>query len=281
MSIKYGLIKTTIEETDAAHLISFIDDSTNKDQKVSLTFKHCADYYVASDKLNDGAGYPLAHNLQSITKKKYTYSLQVFDGKTKELINPSNLNYEVLYINKSLRYTTNKGTWSFNVVFDSIPKEEIRLTIRIKGQNYLTTYAQITSNNKTLEHVHNIGIVNINNVPDGVSVVNTTLQQDNNGTVQEYVLNFPSSPTKYESSKITIPQGTKFYDANHDLLQGPISVKIGHFSPTTASSLFAPGWSVSNIEYNGQVFNNLGFISGGFYSVDIFDDSGRIAKTIY
>lgn len=282
MSIKYGLVETKNEFTDGAGVLTLIKDTTKTDEQVSLVFNFNNSYYTLSDKLNDGAKYPLPHDLQALNRKDYVYSLAVYDSVTKLLVDSSELTYEVLYNNllKS-NYTTNKNNSLFNIVFSDLPKQDISLTVRVRGDNYLTTYAQITSTGLTTYHTHNIGIVNINNVPDGVSIVNTILEQNNNGTIQEYILNFPSSLTKYESSTITVPQGTKFYDTNHNLLEGPINVKIGHFSPTTAAGLFSPGWNVSSLKYNDKIYHNVGFVSGGFYSVEISDASGRIAKTIF
>lgn len=282
MSIKYGLITELTNLTDGAGSINFGLNTSTYDEKLATSFVFGGNYYSASDKLNNGAKYPLKYDFKALNRKKYTYSLAVYDSVTKELVDSISLNYEVLYNNLSTNnYTINKNNSLFNIVFHDLPKKELALTVRIRGDNYLTTYAQVSTNNTTTNHLHNIGMVNINNLPDGVGIVNTVLQQNNNGTTQEYVLNFPSSSTKYEESSITIPQGTKFYDSDHNLLEGPISVKIGHFSPTTAYNLFSPGWNVPSLEYNGETLHNVNFVSGGYYSIDIVDSSGRSAKTIF
>lgn len=281
MSIKYGLIREEVEITDGGGLISLGLNNASTYQKLAASFVFGGGCYSSSDKLM-GAKYPLTYSLKNLYTKEYSYSLAIYDSVTKELVDPELLTYKFLYNNLSTdNFTINKNNSTFNIVFPNLPKKDFFATVRVTGEDYLEIIVQISANIKTTKHIHNVGIVNINNVPDGVSIVNTVLQQNENGIDQEYVLSFPSSSTKYEESTITIPEGTKFYDKNHNLLEGPINVKIGHFSPTTALNLFASGWNVASLEYNDQVLHNVGFISGGFYSVNISDNEGNLATTIF
>lgn len=281
MSIKNNLVETQIEKASNAGTDNRFLKVLDNNVKISTTFKYGCDYYTLSKEANRGASYPADRSdAHSLIKKDYTYSLVCYDAKTNSIINPADLEYEVLYNTQTSHYSTKKTDSSFDIIFNDMQKNELRLTVRVKGNNYLTNYGQLTSNSKTVNHIHEIKMVNINNLPDGVSIVNTTIQQNSNGTIAENVLNFPSSSTKYESATMKIPAGTLFYDKDKNRLQGDIHLKIGHFSPTTAFELFSPGYVVSNIEYDGKLQTDVAFISAGFWSTEIVDDSGRVARTI-
>lgn len=282
MSIKNSLIEATIDTTSVAGTFNRFSKVIDNDAKLSAVFAYGCDNYAVSEKADQGAAYPKNRkDIYSLVKKDYVYSLVCYDAKTNEIINPEELEYEVLYNTQTSQYSTEKTNSSFDIKFNNLPKNQLRLTVRIKADNYLTNYAQLVSGSQSINHIHNIKMVNIYNIPDGVSVVNATLQQDDNGTVEETILNFPSSSTKYESGTFTIPAGTKFYDKEHNMLEGDIYMKIGHFSPTTAYDLFSPGYVVANIEYDGKRQLDVGFISAGWWSTNIVDANGRSAVSIY
>lgn len=276
MSIKYGLQEETTEISAPANVFLISRNTAKLDAGMSTTYKYHSAYYSHSRKYNKGISYPSTFNKNILNLKQYTYTLYVYDAKTEELIDPNTLNYEILTIVNDHNRTIIKTTEYFQITLREY--SFFSLTIKISGNNYLNTYVMAKTDFSTEHYIQNTKIVNINNVPDGVSIVNTVVQQDSNGTVSENILDFPSSPTKLETATITIPKNTKFYDKNNNLLSGPINMKIAHFSPTTAFGLFSSGWDLPNIEINGMPVQDIGFVSGGFYSIEIYDNNNVLAS---
>lgn len=282
MSIHSGLIKKTDQVSDIANIINTLQDTTDLKERISILYNYGGNYCATK---RNSIKNRLKYDAEVLTKKDFTYSLSVYDAKTRVVVDPANLNFEVVYSNVQHNYTTEKNAEYFSVVFDTVPKNQFTLTVKISGTNYLPAYAQITAEESTNLHVQNVGLVNINDVPEGVSVVSVFITQNDNGTTQESVLNFPQTSSHTEEASITIPQGAKFYDKNNQMLQGLLRVNAGHFSASNINSmsLFTSGWNVPNVSLNNQLVGQDGtysFISCGFYSMEISDSSGKIANSI-
>jgi hypothetical protein len=287
MSTRTGLKSTTTITSRRANTFSSVSTVTDIDLKSSTVYKTGNRYYSYKRNALAGAGFPLGNeNVDLSTKQNYNYSLICKDAKTQQTIDPNILNFTVISVNGSYNYTTNKTAESFNMVFANLPSDKtIKMTLRVTGDGYLESFAQIVSEPNVSVHIQEIGLVNLNNVPDGVGVASTSFSQNGNGTTQEYTVTIPSSGTKYESATFSIPSGTKFYDKDGNQLSGTINAKIGHFSPTNGSSLdlFNTGWEVGNIILDGKPLQDnqtLTFVTAGFFTLDITDSNGNIAYSI-
>lgn len=284
MSIFQGLVQSSVSYSDMGNALNQVNDNTDLTHKLSTLYNKSGKIFSFSKPRFEGARWGMRGVRRSLVGKTFVYSLYVYDGKTGQLISPQSLNYEFLFSNHLTSGDVYKTDQSFNIKYDYLSRTKLtNLTVRIRGENYLTTYAQIGSDVSNSLYEQHIGIVNVNNVPDGVSVLMEDLEQDENGTVQEYTLYFAQSDTRLEWSEIIIPQGTKFYDKNKQRLTGDVFVKAGHFSPTngTSLSLFAPGWNVPNLRLDGELIGDgYNFVSWGFYSIEIVDENGVVAKSI-
>lgn len=285
MSIKYGLSTKTRDVISEGNILNFAVDTTKYESKTSTVWKLSNNYYSYGDSLLNGAEFPQNNIVTQITNKNFVYSLFIYDAKNAELISPNNLNFEILYTNIPFNYKTYNTTDSFNIEWYSlIVDTNVNATIRISGENYLTTYIQLGSSFTSNEVVQAVSIINTNNLPDGVTLITQTLEQNNNGTVQEYILDFPASNTIPESATITIAEGAKFYDSNDNLLVGSLTIKVAYFSSINPESysLFSAGWNVPNIEKNGQLLESGHhfFSVGGFHNIEITDSNGTLATRI-
>lgn len=284
MSIFQGLVQSSMTYSDMGNALNVVNDNTDTTHRLSTLYNKSGKILSFNKPRFEGARWGMRNIKRSLVGKTFVYSLYVHDGETGQLISPQSLNYEFLFSSHLTSGDVYKTATSFNIKYDHLSRNKLtNLTVRIRGENYLTTYAQIGSDVASSLYEQHIGIVNVNNVPDGVSVVMQDLEQDENGTVQEYTLYFAQSDTRLEWSEIIIPQGTKFYDKNKQRLTGDLSVKAGHFSPTngTSLSLFAPGWNVPNLRLDGELIGDgYNFVSWGFYSIEIVNQDDVVAKSI-
>lgn len=287
MSILQGLRTQSEIVSSKSNMINSYSAKTDTNLKLSTVYAHGYKQYAYKTNQNDGAKFPMQNeNIDLSTKPSYKYSLVCRDSVSDNIIDPDNLVFEVKYVNGLYEYSVNKTDTSFDMVFENLPSfKAMKMTLRITGENYLESFAQITSDPSVVVHTQEIGMVNLNNLPDGVGVEVVSLTQGENGTNGVSTITVPSSESKYEYSTFTVPNGTKFYDRDGNRLNGDINVTIGHFSPTnnTSLSLFNTGWEVSNIVLDGRQLSDnesVTFVSAGFFVVDVVDDSGNIAYSI-
>lgn len=287
MSVYIGLTKNLEIVSSHSNQLNYSLDVSRKIEKVSSIYRISDKYYSFGLEKNLSANYPLQNEQKDILlKPNYVYSLVCKDAVTKEVINPADLDFQVLKINGDYNYSIEKTETSFNLKFNNLSKNKvIKITIKVKGSNYLQTYAQIISGLSTFVQTQEIDLVALNNTPNGVTIGSLSLSQDNNGTIQNYILTVPASASKYETASFEIPAGTKFYDKDGNRLSGDITFTVGHFSPTnsTSLSLFHSGWTLSNIIVDNQELadnQTLEFITSGFFSITATDNSGLEAVTI-
>lgn len=287
MSIFKGLTKDLQVFSSYSNQINSILDTAKKIEKISSIYRISDKYYSFGMDKDLSAKYPFQNEQKDILlKPNYVYSLVCKDAVTKEIIDPINLDFEILNINGNYNYNIEKTNTSFDVEFTNLPIHKvIKITVKIKGNNYLQTYSQIISGSSASKHTQEIQLVALNNIPDGVGVNELTVSQDSNGTTQNQTLVVPSSASKYESSSFEIPAGTKFYDKDGNRLSGDITFTVGHFSPTnpTSRSLFHSGWNISSIILDGRELTDnekVTFVTAGFFSIIASDSTGKEGVTI-
>jgi len=283
MAIFVGLIQKNLENSSLGNAYNELIDNTNRDIIVSTVWTKSMNNFFSYRRkpIDRGINYPRNSISKPIGSKDFSYKLYVYDGATNELMNTNEVDYEILYKNNAgQNYITKKYPDFFEIKFQKLKiTNNINLTIRIRKDGYLNQYAQIGSIDRTETYEQHVYLIDIDNPPDGVHVVDQTLEQNENGTTQEYILTFPESSSRSEWSTITIPQNTKFYDKENNLLTGNLRIVAGHFSPShdVSLSMFGPGWNVPNIESDTEGNN---FISKGFYSIEVFDSNNNIAKSL-
>lgn len=285
MGIFTSLRNRTRQIIGASNATNLTTNTSNLNSKISTVWKLSKDYYSYGGSFLEGTKLPQQNEVVQLTNKNFLYSLFVTDAKSEQLISPNSLQFEIIYSNVISDYKTYKTIDSFNIEYYSLLSDySIHTTVRIRGDDYVTAYVQLGSETTSDEIFQSVSMVNINNLPDGVSVIKQILQQNNNGIAQEYVLDFPASDTRPESATITISQGAKFYDKNNNLLVGPLLITTGYFSSINPVSyyLFSPGWDVPNLEKNGELIgagHNF-FNFGGFYNIEVVDENGTYAERV-
>lgn len=120
-------------------------------------------------------------------------------------------------------------------------------------------------------------MVNQTDAPPGIALASASAEATSGKLNQSLQLSAIESDSKSLASFALKPQ-TLITDANGNPLSGPLQTHLGYFSNTTTGSLDAfPGGFAPVVSQNGQDSNGY-FITGGFVSVEISDQSGRKAS---
>ncbi len=213
-------------------------------------------------------------------------TIAFIDAKTLDLISSPNVTVSILGSNAGkitdfagtvkTSFTSGGGIVAFGVDPNGFSSADSTITISVlaSANGYLTTSIPITINKAPGCTSFNFYMVNIDNPPDGVSIMQTS----NAGTVNNGVLNSESSLSTTLTNgtggiaKIRLPAGTIITDNSPSPinLNGQLSATVAYFDPTKESALRCfPG---------GFTMGSNTMISAGFALYEIKDASGREAK---
>ncbi|QXP64667.1 hypothetical protein [Polaribacter sp. HaHaR_3_91] len=157
--------------------------------------------------------------------------------------------------------------------------EDLKVLLKIKGDNYLTTTIPvIIAANDTLV-TKSINIVNKLNTVQGVDFIETTKTLSNNSISENYIITTPKTKAT-TNTEITIESGTIFQDANGNNISGAnLKSEIAHFSLDTPEAIASfPGGltPLSVIDETGEETEDVAFITAGFTSIDMFVDGKEV-----
>lgn len=219
----------------------------------------------------------------------FSAKLSFMDIGTRDIISPEILNIKVIFatLNNSdlpLSYldfsTINNSLFIIpNKRIDISSASLLKICLEISGQNYTTTYFQLTVSLE-INYTAVVSLVDRNNPPSGSSATTITVSQDDNGSINETNLYFPTANDKTEDASFSMPSGTKFYDKDGNRIFGDINLTVIHFTSTNHESLAAlPNLSsvFNSPQYPNESFN---FYSYGFMSIDASNNNGEIVKTL-
>ncbi|NME68271.1 hypothetical protein [Flammeovirga aprica] len=247
-------------------------------------------FYACQDPL-ENIFIPISPELSS-----YEVSIQVYD-----LENPSNLSDpEALTVEllgpDADKILNNSGRSEFiaqngiinlavNKKYSDIT-EPIRFTVKISGEDYLTTTipVEVTGEEKFLEI--NANIVNLSSPPTGVDIEREFFTINSDGsTGEEIVVSTANADTQRNlevSTEVVIPAGVQFFNASGELISGrELEVQVINFDNNETESLeaFPGGFSPNSIiDENGLEVTDATFITAGFTSIDMFLSGEEVKK---
>lgn len=174
----------------------------------------------------------------------------------------------------------NDGKLEFKMLAPSI--SSIDFTVVVFADGYISNSIRV-NNISGKSHFFTLKLVKIDKVPEGVSVVQqklTTVDPVTNKTVAESVIKTDKSESVTTTATVILPAGTVIKDSTGTPLSGELSSTVGYFSPEKEEAIaaFPGGLNVNVLREDGGT-NDGFFVTGGFISIDIIDENGRVAKT--
>lgn len=209
------------------------------------------------------------------------YTFKVYDANPDNTLTESEFfNINITGKDANMIYTLN-GTKNFKFVkgyltimakpgFTLSPTKPLQFNIIIRYKNYLKTTVPVYLSRPN-KAVVEVPIINTLNPPKGVSITNTTIST-NSTTKQldnEVKIKTPIDANKKESTEVTFPKKTSFYDSKGNPVSGDINIQIVHFDNRNSSSLaaFPGGFSAADVFNNsnqsigGGLFQTAGFVA--------------------
>ncbi|MBU1097746.1 MAG: hypothetical protein KKB34_14780 [Bacteroidetes bacterium] len=227
---------------------------------------------------------------------KTTIAVDIVDAKTQEQIGiytnqltelsieGPGKNYVVDISGKSQnKFKTNYGILCFALDNSITPTTEnpIELILLAKSDGYLPVSYPLTISSEGGISVL-IYIVNLNNLPQGVSSKTINIgRTDNSGKVTSPVeiATDPEFISRVTAS-MYVPVGTTIKDAYGEVLNGNLTASITYFSNRSDESTkcFPTGNFIVKVNEGKDIISNGIFYTGGFVNFNIIDESGRSAK---
>ncbi|GAB5520453.1 MAG: hypothetical protein RhofKO_27040 [Rhodothermales bacterium] len=164
------------------------------------------------------------------------------------------------------------------------PDQPVRINVIAEADGYLTTGKALRLDS-TGVHIFTLNMVKISAPPEGVAIVvdQPISSTDDDGRVTEAVtVSTPPEANTQGVASVSLPAGTQVKDSSGQPLQGPLTATIAYHNNQDMESLesFPGGFSEIQLENaDGSTDENVAFITGGFVSVDIRDQAGRLAET--
>lgn len=164
--------------------------------------------------------------------------------------------------------------------------EPLRFTVKVSGENYLTTTIPvIVDGTDELIHLY-ANLVNIDNPPAGVDVKKETISINDDGSVSQGITISTISEGDAEvtetSTEISIESGTVFKNAEGEVIIGSeLEIQIVNFDSNEPASLgsFPGGFSPNSIiDQNGEEVTTGTFITAGFTSIDMFVNGEEVKE---
>lgn len=150
----------------------------------------------------------------------------------------------------------------------------IKFTLSANAPGFAHTIKNIIVTNPTEPQVIIINLAEYANMPAGAGLANDTKSITNGTATNELVLTTATNAGMAQKSKITIPAGTSFLDADGKVINAnTISANIVHYGTASNESLSAfPGGfyaddvlGADGLPINGGVF----FVTAGFLAIDL------------
>jgi hypothetical protein len=206
---------------------------------------------------------------------------QLFDAKTQMLLkSPVKLSVTGPDSNKieKTQFETQNGLFSLVLKSGVEPalNQPIRVTVVAEAEGFFSASAGLNITDRKHD-AFVLKLVNQKDAPAGVGTADA--QTDASAGKLNQALNISANENQSKSlASFALKAGTELKDASGQALSGKIQTHIGYFSNTTPGSLGAfPGGFAPQVSQNGLDSNGY-FITGGFVSVDMVDQSGRKAS---
>jgi hypothetical protein len=157
---------------------------------------------------------------------------------------------------------------------------DFTVVAKSKSGKYLRTVKNVVLSDTGTQFV-TIPMVNLDKLPNGVSKATATVTVGDNGAVATEKV----TTTGTEKLEVTIPAGTKMYDATGTELKGAVSVQVLRFSGADDEAnrntleSFPGGFQVQKaVDETGKTLSPGGFTTAGFIAIDM-EVAGKAVKT--
>lgn len=161
------------------------------------------------------------------------------------------------------------------------PENPLRFSIVVEAPGFMEAIKSVVIEDLEEFTFESIPMINLNDPPKGVSVVETTFQVNKNGVVEEVNFNTPETGSKREKVAVRVLKGTKLMDETGNELRGTARAMLAHYDNRQISSLnaFPGGFFLNNA--NDMEGNDMGegaFVSAGFLTLEMYVDNKRVRR---
>ena len=161
----------------------------------------------------------------------------------------------------------------------NIENEPVDVILKISGDNYLTTTVPVTINVDERTEL-SAYVVNKTSPVDGIEREEKTAAIQDGVSVDQIVIETEIANQTKNNAKVTIDSGTQFQDINGNVINGDeVKLEVTNFSPTSVDALtsFPGGFSPQSVTLqDGEVANDVAFVTAGFVSVDMEVDGTEV-----
>lgn len=167
----------------------------------------------------------------------------------------------------------------FGIDNSVIPTIENPATIklRLEADGYLPVVKTVEITDTGISDF-NLTMVNENDKPEGIKDISASATTNTDGTLaSDLEVMSGDTTTATFNSRITIPEGTVFEDANGNTLTGNITAEMTYYDPSESSAL-------DNLPFDADLFSsdvNSVTMFLGVSSITVTDQQGKIASKMY
>lgn len=156
------------------------------------------------------------------------------------------------------------------------PENPLAFSIFAKPKGFLPIGQRFVITDKSVHQHHVISMLEINDLPEGVSKDVRNMGANNNGVSQTKIFETPLTNGKEEGIKVTFQAGTKIFDAEGQPLMGTLKTQLVHFDNRSEPSLEAlggflegvPAYTPNGISMGLQTMEPL-----GLYMLDVMSSN--------
>jgi hypothetical protein len=155
----------------------------------------------------------------------------------------------------------------------------LEFTLVLSAPNYVTVRKDyVLTRNEELSS-DNIAMVNLTDLPEGVSIENTSFATTTSGTSQNVAFESPLSGGKDEQTSVKINQGTQVLAADGSVLSGTIQSQLVHYDAHSEASLSGIPEGFNNLTMKTGATTGKAIMNpAGFYSLSMTAGNKEVSK---
>jgi hypothetical protein len=155
----------------------------------------------------------------------------------------------------------------------------IEFTLVLSAPNYVTVRKNYTLTRNQELSSDKVAMVNLTDMPEGVSVENTSFASTTSGTTQAVAFESPLSGGKDEQTSVKINAGTQTLAADGSVLAGTIQAQLVHHDAHSEASLSGIPEGFSNLLMkSGTTTSKAVMNPAGFYSLSMTANGKEVSK---
>ena len=223
-----------------------------------------------------------------------TYSVQLQDASSGEDLSvPARIVFtgedagsviDPIFFEQISEFVVNDGFFTVGLSDSRVPSGEslVQFSIYVKADGYEETLQKVVTD-KVGDYQVNVLMVAESAPPVGVVTQSQQTGSASNGVTSQ-AIQVATQPdvTTGGSASVALPPSTQLTTASGTPLQGSLQTQVTYFNNQDPSSLTAFPGGLTNVsaQTQGQGQQTGGFVSGGFVSINITDQSGNQAANL-